>query len=400
MTRSQSSAPVRPASRPPACSSAHGVAPVVIDEGAPAGRTDLSAAAAGTAARHRRRCSAPRRKTTGARTRRSTRLRDRIDYRPQTLAWAIEDRTLHTIQRRRRRDDRLRRAHPGDRRDRPHAAGRGLDAARRVHARRRAGAAQGARLPDRPARRVLRQLAAALSRGQAVSRRWAPRSSRCSTRRRSPPRSRQPPICWRRPARSRAVSDTWRRCAAPASPCITASRCAPSRARPASRRCAFAIAHGKEITLRLRCGRGRVRPQARDAARRARRRAARLRSGLPPMAAARRRGRPLRRQRLSRRRRRDGRRRAGRGAHRRACGLRGARGSQDRGRRHRPGALAAAGRAAAPLPARPRARLRVAGRRDPRARRRRHGLPLRGHLGRRAARVDPRATSARPRSIA
>ena len=45
------------------------------------------------------------------------------------------------------------------------------------------------------------------------------------------------------------------------------------------------------------------------------------------------------------------------------------------------------------------ARLRVAGRGDPRARRRRHGLPLRGHLGRRPARRRSARTSARPRSI-
>ena len=50
-----------------------------------------------------------------------------------------------------------------DRRDRSRAAGARLDAARRLHARRRAGRAEGAGLRDRPARRVRGHRAAAVS---------------------------------------------------------------------------------------------------------------------------------------------------------------------------------------------------------------------------------------------
>jgi hypothetical protein len=98
------------------------------------------------------------------------RLRDRIDYRPQTLAWGIDEKRLHTIGAGVADTVDVRRTHPCDGRHGPHTADTGLDLAGRVHARRRAGAAQGAWLPDRPPHRVLRQLAAALSRRQAIPR--------------------------------------------------------------------------------------------------------------------------------------------------------------------------------------------------------------------------------------
>lgn len=75
----------------------HGVEPVVIDEGRRAGgqifrqprpglRLDIAALLGAEAANY-------------ARTHETfERLKDRIDYRPQTLAWGIEDRTLHTVQ--------------------------------------------------------------------------------------------------------------------------------------------------------------------------------------------------------------------------------------------------------------------------------------------------------------
>ena len=65
--------------------------------------------------------------------------------------------------------------------------------------------------------------------------------------------------------------------------------------------------------------------------------------------------------------------------------------------RRRSGARTAPGRAAAPLPARTGARVRVAGRGDPPARRRRHGLPLRGDFRRRRCAPRSARTSARPR---
>ena len=75
----------------------HGVAPVLIDEGRQAGgqiyrqprpglRLDIAALLGAEAANY-------------ARTHETfARLKDRIDYRPQTLAWGIEERSLHTIQ--------------------------------------------------------------------------------------------------------------------------------------------------------------------------------------------------------------------------------------------------------------------------------------------------------------
>jgi len=75
---------------------AHGVAPVVIDEGRRPGgqiyrqpREGLAldiAALLGSEADNYRRTHAT-----------FAHLRDRVDYRPQTLAWGIEDRTLHTV---------------------------------------------------------------------------------------------------------------------------------------------------------------------------------------------------------------------------------------------------------------------------------------------------------------
>jgi thioredoxin reductase len=75
---------------------AHGVAPVMIDEGRRAGGQiyrqpreglplDISALL-GPEAENFRRTHAT-----------FTRLTDRIDYRPQTLAWGVEERTLHTV---------------------------------------------------------------------------------------------------------------------------------------------------------------------------------------------------------------------------------------------------------------------------------------------------------------
>lgn len=76
---------------------AHGVSPVVIDEGRrPGGQIyrqprpglplDIEALLGAEARNYRRMHDA-----FGS-------LRDRIDYRPLTLAWGVEDRTLHTIQ--------------------------------------------------------------------------------------------------------------------------------------------------------------------------------------------------------------------------------------------------------------------------------------------------------------
>jgi thioredoxin reductase/bacterioferritin-associated ferredoxin len=75
---------------------AHGVAPVVIDEAQRAGgqifrqprpglRLDIAGLLGAEAENYRRTHAA------------FDALRDRIDYRPQTLAWAVDDRTLHTI---------------------------------------------------------------------------------------------------------------------------------------------------------------------------------------------------------------------------------------------------------------------------------------------------------------
>ena len=149
-------------------------------------------------------------------------LRDRIDYRPQTLAWAVDDRTLHTL-----------RGNEADTID--------FDALiLATGATDRTLPVPGWTLPGvftlGGAQVLLKEhgcligrrivfcgvFAPALSRGEAVSRRWAPRSSRCSTRRRSPASSPPHPTCWRRPARSRAALDTWPRCAAPALSCTTA----------------------------------------------------------------------------------------------------------------------------------------------------------------------------------
>jgi NADPH-dependent 2,4-dienoyl-CoA reductase/sulfur reductase-like enzyme len=75
---------------------AHGVAPVVIDDGRRAGgqiyrqpREGLSldiAALLGAEAENYRRAHAT-----------FDGLKDRVDYRPQTLAWGVEERTLHTV---------------------------------------------------------------------------------------------------------------------------------------------------------------------------------------------------------------------------------------------------------------------------------------------------------------
>jgi thioredoxin reductase len=75
---------------------AHGVAPVVIDEGLRPGgqiyrqprpglRLDIEALLGAEAGNYRRTHAT------------FENLKDRIDYRPRTLAWAIDDRTLHTI---------------------------------------------------------------------------------------------------------------------------------------------------------------------------------------------------------------------------------------------------------------------------------------------------------------
>jgi NADPH-dependent 2,4-dienoyl-CoA reductase/sulfur reductase-like enzyme len=75
---------------------AHGVAPVMIDEGRRPGgqifrqprpglRLDIEALLGAEAENYRRTHAV------------FDSLRDRIDYRPQTLAWGIEDRTLHVI---------------------------------------------------------------------------------------------------------------------------------------------------------------------------------------------------------------------------------------------------------------------------------------------------------------
>ncbi len=75
---------------------AHGVVPVVIDEGLRPGgqiyrqprpglRLDIMALLGAEAGNYRRTHAT------------FESLKDRIDYRPQTLAWAIEDRTLHTM---------------------------------------------------------------------------------------------------------------------------------------------------------------------------------------------------------------------------------------------------------------------------------------------------------------
>ncbi|MEA3090176.1 MAG: hypothetical protein QOJ04_1518 [Caballeronia sp.] len=74
----------------------HGVAPVLIDEGRQAGgqiyrqprpglQLDIAALLGAEAANYTRTHAT------------FARLKDRIDYHPQTLAWGIEDRTLHTI---------------------------------------------------------------------------------------------------------------------------------------------------------------------------------------------------------------------------------------------------------------------------------------------------------------
>lgn len=75
---------------------AHGVAPVVIDEGRRAGgqiyrqpreglALDIATLLGAEAANYRRTHAT------------FDRLKDRIDYRPQTLAWGVADRTLHTV---------------------------------------------------------------------------------------------------------------------------------------------------------------------------------------------------------------------------------------------------------------------------------------------------------------
>ena len=172
-------------------------------------------------------------------------------------------------------------------------------------------------------------------------------------------------ICWRRPARSRAVSATWRRCAAPASRCITASRFARSKAQAASKPCAFGTATGTRSrwpAMRSRSGS-----------------ASSPETQLAELAGCRFRYDPVFRQWLPRAdadgrcgssiyrggRWRDRRRRAGRGAHRRR--LRPARCwriSRSQSPASTGRALAAPGRAPAPLSARPCARLRLAGRCD------------------------------------
>jgi NADPH-dependent 2,4-dienoyl-CoA reductase/sulfur reductase-like enzyme len=76
---------------------AHGVAPAVIDEGLRPGgqiyrqprpglRLDIEALLGAEAGNYRRTHAT------------FQNLKDRIDYRPRTLAWAIDDRTLHTVQ--------------------------------------------------------------------------------------------------------------------------------------------------------------------------------------------------------------------------------------------------------------------------------------------------------------
>ena len=167
---------------------AHGVAPVVIDEARRPGGQIYRQPRPGLRARHR----GPARRRGGKLPAHACGFRAPCATASTTgrrrLPGASRIGTLHTIAGQRRRHGRVRRADPCDRRDRPHAAGRRLDAARRVHARRRAGAAQGAWLPDRPARS-----SSAAARRCSISRPssiapWAPRSSRCSTPRRSPPR--------------------------------------------------------------------------------------------------------------------------------------------------------------------------------------------------------------------
>ena len=229
---------------------AHGVA-ASPDRRRPPSRADRSIGSRGRACRSTsRRCSAPRRRTTGASMRPSTRLRDRIDYRPQTLAWA--HRRSHAAYDPARHAaatvdfDALILATGATDRMLP-VAGWTLPGVFTL------GGAQvllkehGCLIGRRD--RVLRQLAAALSRRQAVSRRWAPRSSPCSTPRRSPPRLRPQQISRPRPARSRAASATWLALRRAGVPMHHGVSYAPSRARPASRRCAFATAHGNEITL-------------------------------------------------------------------------------------------------------------------------------------------------------
>ena len=367
--RSRSSAPVRPALRPRDVLAAHGVAPVVIDEGREPGgqiyrqpRPGLQLDIEGSARRRGRELPATS-------MRRSTRLRDRIDYRPQTLAWGVDDAAPPHACAARGRYGRLRRADPCDRRDGPRAADAGLDPAWRVHARRRAGAAQGAWLPDRAARRVLRQssplLYLAAKQYRADGRRDRRRARHDAVRGEARGRTRPADGA---AARSRAASVHGCRCGAPASRCITASTlrafegvasveavrfvdAAATRARFACDAVAFGFGLKPETQLAELAGV-----------------AARLRSGVPPMAAARRRRRRAAAAASISRATARHRRRAGRGAHRRARGLRRARRlTRSRSLAWPCGVRRQVARLRA-LPARPRARLRVAGRGDPRAR--------------------------------
>ena len=254
---------------------AHGVAPVVIDEGAPAGRADLSAAAAGPAARHRgaarrrgrklpahprgvrRACAtastigrrrSPGRSTIARCTRCAAPKPRTIDFDALILATGATDRMLPV---------------PGWTLPGVFTLG-GAQVLLKEH-----GCLIGRRIV------FCGSFAAALSRGQAVSRhgrRDRRRARHDAVRRQDRGRSRSHGGARHARARPRLHGC---RCAAPASPCITASQLRAFEGAAGVEAVRFRDRARNRDHARLRCGRARLRPQARNATRRARGRAAR-----------------------------------------------------------------------------------------------------------------------------
>jgi hypothetical protein len=335
---------------------AHGVAPVVIDEGA-AGRTDFRQPRPGL-----RSTSSPARRRGGNyRAPRALRcLRDRIDYRPQTLAWAIDD--ARCIRSRAARPPRsIRRADPAT-----GATDRSLPIqgwtlpgvftlggaqvllkehgcliGRRIVF---CGSSPLLYLAARQYRAMGAEIVAVLDTTPFAAKVEAPATSAAA-----------PGTL----ARGLGYMAALRRAACHAS----RRHAARVRGTAASKRCVSDVRHGRDHAACDAVASGSA--QAGNAARRARRRSASTTITFSPMAAARRRGRRAAATSMwpatARRRR-----RAGCGAHRRACGVR----VLEDHKIASPASIAArraAGRAAAPVSARPRARLRLAGRRDPRS---------------------------------
>ena len=117
-----------------------------------------------------------------------------IDYRPRTLVWNVfgaAPRPAHAPKATREQPfDRL---DPRDRRHGPRAAVPGLDAARRLHARRRPDRAEGAGLSRSAGASPSSAPGRCCRWSRTSTRRPASTSSRCSMRRRSPPSSRSCP---------------------------------------------------------------------------------------------------------------------------------------------------------------------------------------------------------------